>query len=83
MVLASINLALDSEYRGQYEGFSVLKEIIMSIANRTKGSHHFLKHDDGRCTVVPVHSGETIEKELLSHILRNFDITKNEFRDFL
>lgn len=23
----------------------------------TKGSHHFLRHDDGRCTVVPVHRG--------------------------
>lgn len=23
---------------------------------RIKGSHHFLRHEDGRCTVVPVHS---------------------------
>ncbi|MEK6710651.1 MAG: type II toxin-antitoxin system HicA family toxin [Nitrospinota bacterium] len=27
---------------------------------RAKGSHHFLRHADGRATVVPVHSGETI-----------------------
>ena len=27
---------------------------------RVKGSHHFLQHPEGRCTVVPVHSGETI-----------------------
>ncbi len=27
---------------------------------RIRGSHHFLKHSDGRSTVVPVHSGETI-----------------------
>lgn len=27
---------------------------------RTKGSHHFLRHADGRTTVVPVHAGETI-----------------------
>jgi predicted RNA binding protein YcfA (HicA-like mRNA interferase family) len=26
---------------------------------RVKGSHHFLRHADGRCTVVPVHRGET------------------------
>ncbi|MEI8174123.1 MAG: type II toxin-antitoxin system HicA family toxin, partial [Deltaproteobacteria bacterium] len=25
---------------------------------RVKGSHHFLRHPDGRCTVVPVHRGE-------------------------
>jgi len=36
---------------------------------RTKGSHPFLQHPDGRCTVVPVHRGETIGRglgELLS-----------------
>ncbi len=27
---------------------------------RIKGSHHFLRHPDGRCTVVPVHRGEII-----------------------
>jgi len=27
---------------------------------RIKGSHHFLRHADGRGSVVPVHSGETI-----------------------
>ena len=27
---------------------------------RVKGSHHFLRHQDGRTTVVPVHSGETL-----------------------
>jgi predicted RNA binding protein YcfA (HicA-like mRNA interferase family) len=25
---------------------------------RTKGSHNFLRHSDGRVTTVPVHSGE-------------------------
>src|ERR1019366_5883875 len=27
---------------------------------RIKGSHHFVRHDDGRTTVVPSHAGETI-----------------------
>lgn len=27
---------------------------------RTRGSHHILKHSDGRTTVVPIHAGETI-----------------------
>jgi predicted RNA binding protein YcfA (HicA-like mRNA interferase family) len=27
---------------------------------RVKGSHHFLKHADGRLSVVPVHAGETL-----------------------
>ena len=25
---------------------------------RVKGSHHFLRHADGRCTVVPVHAAK-------------------------
>ena len=50
---------------------------------RIKGSHHFLKHSDGRCTVVPVHSGETIGRGLLSQILRDCDITKDELRNRL
>ena len=42
------------------------KEIIAALGragfvlSRIKGSHHFLKHPDGRKTVVPLHSGETI-----------------------
>ena len=27
---------------------------------RVKGSHHFVRHPDGRATVVAVHAGETI-----------------------
>jgi len=32
---------------------------------RRKGSHNFLQHVDGRCTVVPAHAGETIGRGLL------------------
>jgi predicted RNA binding protein YcfA (HicA-like mRNA interferase family) len=33
---------------------------------RTRGSHNILKHADGRQTVVPVHSGESIGPGLLA-----------------
>ncbi len=46
---------------------------------RVRGSHHFLKHSDGRSTVVPVHSGETIGPGLLSKILRDCELTHDEF----
>jgi len=36
---------------------------------RIKGSHHFLRHADGRTTVVPVHSNEDIGKGLLRKII--------------
>jgi len=50
---------------------------------RTKGSHHFLRHPDGRCTVVPVHRGETIGRGLLAQILRDCEITRDELAQHL
>ncbi|MDZ7961615.1 MAG: type II toxin-antitoxin system HicA family toxin [Aulosira sp. DedQUE10] len=44
------------------------REIIASLGKigfavaRVRGSHHILIHSDGRRTVVPVHSGETIHQ---------------------
>jgi predicted RNA binding protein YcfA (HicA-like mRNA interferase family) len=35
---------------------------------RTKGSHHQLRHSDGRGTTVPVHAGEVIGSGLLAKI---------------
>jgi predicted RNA binding protein YcfA (HicA-like mRNA interferase family) len=50
---------------------------------RVKGSHHFLKHADGRCTVVPVHRRETIGPGLLVKILRDCDITRDDLNELL
>jgi predicted RNA binding protein YcfA (HicA-like mRNA interferase family) len=47
---------------------------------RKKGSHHFLQHKDGRCTVVPIHRKETIGRGLLAQILRDCEITKDELQ---
>jgi predicted RNA binding protein YcfA (HicA-like mRNA interferase family) len=41
---------------------------------RIKGSHHILKHADGRRTVVPVHGRETIGPGLLNKILKDTEI---------
>jgi predicted RNA binding protein YcfA (HicA-like mRNA interferase family) len=48
-----------------------------------KGSHHFLRHPDGRTTVVPVHSEETFVLGLLAKVLRDVEITKNELEELL
>ena len=50
---------------------------------RTKGSHHFLRHKDGRSTVVPVHAGETIGPGLLNKILHDCELTKEQLADAL
>ena len=47
---------------------------------RVKGSHHFLRHPDGRCTVVPVHAGELIGPGLLLKILRDAELDKNDLK---
>jgi len=45
---------------------------------RVRGSHHFLRHPDGRCTVVPVHRGEMIGPGLMSKILRDCEMASDE-----
>ena len=52
------------------------KKDFLSI--RQKGSHVFMQHPDGRATVVPVHSGETIGPGLLAKILKDVEMTKDE-----
>ncbi len=50
---------------------------------RTKGSHHFLRHPDGRTTVIPVHSGEIIGPGLRSKILRDCQLSRGELQTLL
>jgi len=53
------------------------------IMERQRGSHVFLRHDDGRATVVPIHSGETIGPGLLSKILRDVEMKKDKLLKIL
>ena len=50
---------------------------------RTKGSHHFLRHPDGRATMVPIHAGETLRPGLLSQILKDAEIDRGDFNKLL
>ncbi len=45
---------------------------------RTRGSHKFLRHPDGRATAVPVHAGETLGPGLLARILRDCEISRDD-----
>lgn len=53
------------------------------LVQRVKGSHHFVRHTDGRTTVVPVHSGESIGPGLLAKILRDVDLSREELEVLL
>ncbi len=50
---------------------------------RTRGSHTFLRHPDERTTVVPIHAGETIGPGLLRAILRDVEMSIEDFRKYL
>jgi len=57
------------------------KDLIRLLQNlgfevvRTRGSHVFLRHPDGRVTTVPVHAGEVLGPGLLRAILRDVEMT--------
>jgi len=50
---------------------------------RQRGSHVFLRHPDGRATVVPVHKGEDLGRGILRQILRDAELTREEFLELL
>jgi len=50
---------------------------------RVRGSHQFLRHEDGRTTVVPAHSGEIIGPGLLHKILRDCQLTTDLLAELL
>lgn len=45
-----------------------------------KGSHVRMRHKDGRRTSVPIHSGEKVGVGLLRKILRDVNLSPEEFR---
>ncbi len=45
---------------------------------RQRGSHVFLRHPDGRATVVAVHRGETLGPGLLLKIAHDVKLTRDE-----
>ena len=60
------------------------KELILILKRhgfelvRIRGSHHSMRHPDGRYTVVPVHAGETIGVGLLLKILKDTELSKDD-----
>ncbi|MGO8757533.1 MAG: type II toxin-antitoxin system HicA family toxin [Terracidiphilus sp.] len=65
------------------------KELVRALeragftVDRSRGSHVFLRHPDGRTTTVPLHSGETIGPGLLRAILRDVELSVDELAGLL
>ena len=50
---------------------------------RVAGSHHILRHPDGRGTTVPVHPGRDLAKGTLRGILDDLGLTAKDLRRLL
>ena len=50
---------------------------------RQKGSHLFYRHPDGRTTTVPHHAGRDLSRPLVREILREIEITPEQFAEIL
>jgi predicted RNA binding protein YcfA (HicA-like mRNA interferase family) len=50
---------------------------------RQKGSHVFYRHPDGRTTSVPHHRGRDLARPLIKEILREIEISVDEYNEFL
>jgi predicted RNA binding protein YcfA (HicA-like mRNA interferase family) len=66
--------------------FGTVERILLKIGFvrvRQKGSHVFFRHPDGRTTTVPDHSGRDIARPLIREILREIELTTDEFARLL
>ncbi len=61
------------------EIIKALEKIGFQNTRKSKGSHFRFAHPDGRKTTVPVHKGRTISRGLLRKMLRDVDISPEEF----
>ncbi len=46
---------------------------------RQKGSHKFFRHTDGRTATVPEHKGEDLGRGIMNKILKDIEVTKEDF----
>ncbi len=66
--------------------FKKMEKIVLHlgfVAVRQKGSHIFYRHPDGRTTTLPNHPGRDLARPLVREILREIEITPEEFKDLV
>ena len=63
--------------------FKTLEKLLFRLGFkpvRQKGGHIFYRHPDGRTTTLPRHPGRDIARPLLREILREIELTPEEFQ---
>jgi predicted RNA binding protein YcfA (HicA-like mRNA interferase family) len=56
---------------------------VLFVPVRQKGSHIFYRHAEGRTTTVPNHAGRDLARPLVREILRQIEISPEEFERLL
>lgn len=56
-----------------------LERLGFSRHHKSRGSHIVMAHSDGRRVVVPVHSGKDLPKGTLFGIIKDLNISKEDF----
>ena len=49
---------------------------------RQRGSHRFFRHSDGRTATVPDHRGEDLGRGITGKILRDAEVTRDDFLEW-
>ena len=66
--------------------FKTMEKVLLRLgfeAVRRKGSHVFYRHPDGRTTTLPNHPGRDLARPLIREILREIELTPEQFREEL
>ncbi|MBI1358576.1 MAG: addiction module toxin, HicA family [Acidobacteria bacterium] len=63
-------------------GYQVMESLLLGLGfekKRQRGSHVFFRHTDGRTTTVPNHKGRDLARTLIREILREIELSPDEF----
>jgi len=66
--------------------FKTMHRLLLHLGfevQRQKGSHVFYRHPDRRVTTVPNHPGRDLARPLIREILREIELTPDQFKDEL
>lgn len=62
--------------------FKKMEKVLLHLGfqnTRRKGAHFFYRHPDGRTTTLPHHPGRDLSRPLIREILREIEITPEQF----
>jgi predicted RNA binding protein YcfA (HicA-like mRNA interferase family) len=62
--------------------FQTMEKVLLRLGfemTRSRGSHFFYRHPDGRTTTLPQHSGRDLSRPLIREILREIELTPDQF----